>query len=138
MPDLIVIASLAGVPQSVPGALSLFLALAIGHALADFPLQGAFLADAKNRHADLSQYFGKTPPPGVWVHALTAHSLVHAGAVWVVTGSALLGAIELVLHWVIDYAKCEGWTGFNTDQILHYLCKLGYALVIYAGVVGGP
>jgi len=121
-------------PQSVQGVLLMFLALAIGHVLADFPLQGRFLADTKNRHNDISQYFKGTPPSGVWIHTLTAHSLIQAGVVWLITGSAVLGVIELVLHWIIDYVKCEGWTGFNTDQLLHYVCKLVYAMMIYLGV----
>ncbi|MBK1829113.1 DUF3307 domain-containing protein [Verrucomicrobiaceae bacterium R5-34] len=110
------------------------MALAIGHVLADFPLQGPFIADAKNRHADLSKYFGNDTPSGVWIHALTGHALIHAGAVWLITGSAVLGVIELVLHWIIDYLKCERWIGFNADQILHYVCKLIYAMMIYLGV----
>jgi hypothetical protein len=121
-------------PSSVQGVVFIFIALAIGHAVADFPLQGPFLADAKNRHNDISSYFDKEPPPYVWIHALTAHSLIHAGAVWLITGSAVLGVIELVVHWIIDYAKCEGWTGFNSDQILHYVCKIIYAMMIYLGV----
>jgi hypothetical protein len=121
-------------PQSVQGVIFVFLALAIGHAVADFPLQGAFLAKAKNRHSDISNYFGKSAPSGVWLHAMTAHSLIHAGAVWLITGSAVLAVIELVAHWVIDYVKCEGWIGFNTDQLLHYVCKIIYAMLIYLGV----
>lgn len=121
-------------PGTVQGVVFIFLALAIGHAIMDFPLQGKFLSEAKDRHADVSGYFGGDAPAGVWIHALTAHSLIHAGAVWVITGSAILGVIELVLHWLIDYAKCEGWTGFHTDQILHYICKLIYAMMIYLGV----
>ena len=121
-------------PHCLQGALLVFLALAIGHAIADFPLQGLFLSEAKNRHGDLSNYFKNEMPRGVWIHALTAHSLIHAGAVWLITGSVVLALIELVLHWVIDFAKCEGWTGFNTDQLLHYLCKLSYAALIWLGV----
>jgi hypothetical protein len=121
-------------PQGVQGILFVFLALAIGHAVADFPLQGPFLAEAKNRHGDVSSYFVNETPSGVWFHAMTAHSLIHAGAVWWITGSAVLGSIELVLHWIIDYAKCEGWTSFSTDQILHYVCKVTYAMLIYLGV----
>lgn len=126
--------ALAVDPGSVQGVVFIFLALAIGHALADFPLQGAFLAEAKNRHGNVSHYFEKEAPAGLWIHALTAHALVHAGAVWLITGSAVLAVIELFIHWIIDYAKCEGWTGFNTDQILHYVCKLIYAMMIYLGV----
>jgi hypothetical protein len=114
----------------------LLFALLIGHALADYPLQGAFLARAKDRHSDSGALFGEQKAPkGLWIHALTAHSLVHAGAVWLITGSVLLTVVELLLHWLIDFAKCEGWTGFHTDQLLHVLCKIGYVAAIAYAVV---
>lgn len=121
-------------PHCGQGVICVFLALAIGHAVADYPLQGSFLAKAKNRHSDTSNYFGASTPAGVWLHAMTAHSLIHAGAVWLITGSAVLAVIELVAHWTIDYVKCEEWIGFNTDQFLHYVCKIIYAMLIYLGV----
>ena len=120
-----------------PGAAAaLFVALLIGHVLADYPLQGAFLSVAKNRHADASALFGGKPAPrGLWIHALTAHSLVHAGAVWIVTGSLALGMAEWVLHWVIDFAKCEKWTSYTADQFLHVACKLVFAALVGLGIV---
>lgn len=112
-------------------AAAIFFALVIGHVLADYPLQGRFLSMAKNRHADVTSLFGnETPPRGLWIHALTAHSLIHAGVVWLITGSLVLGLVETVLHWVIDYAKCEKWTNLTSDQVLHLLCKTGYAILI--------
>ena len=77
---------------------AMLFALIIGHALADYPLQGKFLAIRKNRHIKPLEY-GADVPSAIWVYCLSAHSLVHAGAVWVVTGSALFGFIEFVLHW---------------------------------------
>lgn len=125
--------------ESGPGfgaAAAVFVALLIGHVLADYPLQGHFLSVAKNRHADAAVLFdGNAPPRGLWVHALTAHSLVHAGAVWLVTGSLAMGMVELVLHWGIDFAKCEKWTNFTTDQLLHLVCKAGFAGVVGFGVI---
>jgi hypothetical protein len=114
-------------------AATLFFVLLIGHVVADYPLQGKFLSLAKNRHANLSELFGSdTPPRGLWLHALTAHSLIHAGTVWLVTGSMVLGLVELVLHWLIDFARCEKWMNFTTDQLLHIACKAVYvALVSY-------
>ena len=109
-------------------------ALAIGHALADYPLQGAFLADAKNRNTDPFPLTEKaTSPLGLWIHALTAHSLIHAGAVWVITGSVTCALVEVVLHWLIDFSKCEGWFGYTTDQLLHISCKVLYAAAITCG-----
>lgn len=130
-----VIQAVGSAPDWAVGGKLLF-ALLIGHALADYPLQGAFLARAKDRHSDSGALFGEQKAPkGLWVHALTAHSLVHAGAVWLITSSVLLAAVELVLHWFIDFAKCERWTGFHLDQVLHVLCKIGYVLAMVYAVV---
>jgi len=112
----------------------MWFALVIGHALADYPLQGEFISVAKNRHADTKYLFGgKNPPPGLWVQILGAHALIHAGTVWLITGSVALAAIEAALHWIIDFAKCESWTTFSLDQVLHVLCKAGYAIAIASG-----
>lgn len=103
--------------------------LIVAHAVCDYPLQGDFLARAKNRHDPINK------PVSFWQWALPMHSAIHAGAVAIITGSILLGAIEFVLHNIIDYAKCEKWTGFNTDQVLHLVCKVGFALIVVTGVV---
>ena len=116
-------------PESL-GPWALLFALIIGHALADYPLQGKFLAIRKNRHIKPLEY-GADVPATIWVYCLSAHSLVHAGAVWVITGSAALGFAEFVLHWTIDFAKCEKWTTFHQDQGLHLLSKLAYVLLLW-------
>jgi hypothetical protein len=64
---------------------------------------------------------------------MAAHCLMHAGAMWVITGSLSLALVEFVLHWIIDVAKCSGKTNFHIDQLMHYTCKLIYALLIYIG-----
>lgn len=133
------ISALIDVADNAPhwafGAEILF-AMLIGHALADYPLQGAFLARAKDRHSDSGALFGdQRAPKGLWIHALTAHSLVHAGVVWLITSSVLLALLELALHWFIDFAKCEGWTGFHIDQMLHVVCKIGYSMALVYAVV---
>lgn len=122
-------------PQSLYGALCLLLALAISHVIADFPLQGPFLSEAKNRHLQISQPVNTKSPKGMWAQAMSAHALIHCGAVWLVTGSVILGLMEFVFHWIIDHAKCENWIGFNTDQFLHYCSKLIYVAMIYYGVI---
>ena len=108
--------------------LAIFFALAVVHALADFPLQGNFIASQKARSSADSQ--------GEWIVALGAHSLIHAGGVWLVTGSLTLGAVELVLHALIDLGKGERKFGFLTDQALHLACKLGYTVLIVTGAAG--
>ena len=119
------------------GAVLVFFALLVAHALGDFAFQGSFLSQAKNKNADLSSFFPKGTPRGLWWNALLAHALIHAGAVWLVTGFVLLGLAELVLHFLIDYAKCEGWISFALDQTLHRVCKLVYVLLLFFNWPGG-
>lgn len=100
----------------------MFFALAVAHALADFPLQGAYLARQKIR----------TTADGTseWIVALSAHALIHAGGVWLISGSKLLGAIEFIAHGRIDLAKGKGKFGLLTDQALHLACKAAYAVAL--------
>jgi hypothetical protein len=103
----------------------LFLLLC-GHALADFALQTDSMAYGKNRHNK-----PKNVPEGqevckVWVYWLSSHSFIHGGMVYLITGSITLGIIETIVHWFIDFAKCENWTNIHTDQALHVLCKVLY------------
>lgn len=107
-------------------ALDLFALMVAGHAIADYPLQGDFLAKAKNRFA---------PIPGVpWYQALGAHAIIHGGFVLAVTGSLTLGIAETVIHFLIDDAKCTGRISYNTDQSLHIACKMAWVLALYAGI----
>ena len=120
-------------------AFLLFCALLIGHAFADFPLQGTFLASAKNRH---------NLPPGIspddpcrhriWIYAMSAHCAVHAGFVWVITGSWVLAMTEFVAHWIIDLLKCEDITNFDADQTLHIVTKAVMIALVWTGVVSVP
>lgn len=91
------------------------------HALADYPLQGDFLAKAKNHTA---------PIPGVpFYQALAAHSAIHAGFVGVITGSVWLALAEFVIHGITDYAKCDRRISYNTDQAIHIGCKIVWAAI---------
>ena len=58
---------------------------------------------------------------------MTAHALVHGGVVYLITGNISLGLIEAVIHWLTDYAKCEGWISMHQDQAVHIGCKVGYS-----------
>lgn len=108
----------------------LLILLVLGHWLADYPLQGDFLAKAKNRG---------TPIPGVpWWQAMTAHCGIHAGIVYVLTSCWPLAAIEFYIHWVTDSKKCRGRIGFNTDQAIHLACKAAWAFIVVAAAGGWP
>lgn len=90
--------------------------LIVGHALADYPLQGDFLARCKSHHTGNAEY--------PWWLCLFMHAAIHGGMVAVVTGSLACGIAETVIHACIDCGKCDGRFGFVTDQILHLLCKV--------------
>jgi Protein of unknown function (DUF3307) len=112
---------------SESGPYALFFAFAIAHSLADYPLQGDYIARVKFR-ANASSVTE-------WICALTAHSLIQAGGVWIVSGSTILAVTELFLHWLIDLGKGEGKFGYATDQSLHLACKLGYVILLVLGIV---
>ncbi len=103
------------------GFVHTFALLVFAHAVADYPLQGEFLARAKNRTA---------PIPGFpfW-QALTAHAVIHGGMVGVITGSIWLGVAEVVAHWITDDLKCRGKIDLNTDQAIHIACKFLWACI---------
>ncbi len=98
------------------------------HAVADFVLQHEAMGRGKNRHDAIHQ--DKPPHFPAWYYWLTSHALIHGGAVYIITGSVVLGMIETLLHWLIDYAKCEGYISFHQDQTLHFFCKIAYCVYL--------
>ena len=101
----------------------------IGHAISDYPLQGEWLAKAKDHvHPLISGEM-------IWPGALASHAGIHAGAIIVATGSWTLAMLEFVAHATIDYAKCGGYLSFNQDQILHVICKILWLLLLVTGIV---
>ena len=97
--------------------------MVFGHALADYPLQGDFLARGKNHTA---------PILGIpWQHPLSAHSVIHGGFVGIITGSIVLAFAETVIHAATDYAKCSGRISYHTDQAIHIGCKVAWAAIAY-------
>lgn len=97
-----------------------FLLMVFAHAIADYPLQGDFLARAKYRDAIAS-----VP----WYQAMGAHCAIHGGFVALITGSWLLAAAEFAAHWVTDDLKCRGRITYNVDQAIHIACKAAWALI---------
>ncbi len=106
----------------------LFFQLLVGHALADFVLQSDAMGRGKNRHNNIPKDADSSFPR--WYYWLSAHALIHGGIVYLLTGSLALGLIETFAHGLIDFAKCEGKIGLNTDQALHIACKIAYVLVV--------
>lgn len=106
-------------------ASALFL-LIFWHCLADYPLQGDFIAAAKNKNTDL----GKT----YWKVVLPAHAMIHAGGVFIITQSLVCAIVELVSHTITDYLKCEDKITFNQDQAIHVAFKVIIAALFYMGL----
>jgi predicted DNA repair protein MutK len=111
----------------------LFSLLACGHAFADFALQSDLIAKGKNRHTPAFNVPTGQTLQTIWPWVLSAHAAIHAGTVMLITGSLVVGLSEFVLHWIIDFAKCENWTGIHTDQTLHLICKLAFAIYLVNG-----
>lgn len=106
--------------------IGVFFALVVGHCLADYPLQGDFLARGKNRF---------NPIPGVpWYQCMAAHCIIHAGVVGLITGSTVCAIAELTFHLVIDSYKCANEISYDSDQLIHILCKLVYVCWIAGGM----
>ena len=103
--------------------IELFLLLVAAHFVADYPMQGEFLALAKNR---------LSPNPFCpWYQALGAHAAIHGGFVGVVTGMWWLGVAEFIAHAAIDDAKCMKRISFNQDQALHIVCKVLWCVIAF-------
>lgn len=100
---------------------TMFFLLLFGHFLADYPLQGDFIAKAKNKFHPV-----KNVP---WFHVMTAHCGIHAGFVMIFTGYFWLGMLEFFTHFVIDYKKCASKISFEEDQFLHIVCKVSILIL---------
>jgi hypothetical protein len=100
----------------------------VGHALADYPLQGPFLATAKHPRGPVKEF--------PWYQAMGAHALIHGGFVFAITGSVWIGLLEVGAHFAIDVMKCVGLIGLNEDQGLHVLCKIGWCFIVFPPVGG--
>lgn len=93
-----------------------FFLLLFAHYLADFPLQGDFLAKAKSKDNAIE---------GVpcWI-PMTAHCGIHGGLVMIITNSVLLGMFEFISHYIIDSVRCSKEISFPIDQYFHVLIKV--------------
>lgn len=99
------------------------------HFAADYSLQGDTMALQKSRFTDNG--LAKAVP---WYYWMLAHACIHGAFVALITGRPLLGAIEVVLHFLTDDAKCRKVFGIHADQILHLGAKAVYlAIVAYTG-----
>lgn len=97
------------------------------HALADFVFQNDAMAINKNRNAK-TELQRHVP----WYYWLLSHSLVHGLGVALITQSAILGVLETICHFTIDFFKCEKVYSIHMDQYLHILCKIIWTVIFYS------
>ena len=114
----------------------LLLTLFFVHFLADFPLQGDYLAKYKDPHR-----MGKSRNDPPWWYCMLAHSAIHGGFVSLIISTIApamwwLGLCEVVAHFWIDTGKCYGYFGYMTDQYLHLVCKVIWMLLVAASFGG--
>ena len=106
--------------------IAVFFWMLAGHALGDFAFQTEWMVQSKNPRRRARATSERRDL--IWIHVLTAHALIHGGAVALATGSVVLGIAETIAHWLIDYGKSNRYYGFHVDQFLHLGCKVIWAL----------
>ena len=111
--------------------------LLFGHCLADAVLQPSSMSNGKRRNTpiDMSKVPPGQKPINLWYMWMTHHAVINGGVVAIITGRYELGILETVLHWIIDFFKCENKYSPNVDQALHLGCKLFYVILITSGVI---
>ena len=121
-----------GIPSG--GNFFLFYMLVGAHCIGDFGLQSDWMATNKNRHVrDRYTNEERTKLQIIWPHLLFAHCMIHGFLVTLVTQNLWAGLAEIAVHAATDFAKCEGWFGFHTDQAIHVAAKLVWVLAISQG-----
>lgn len=88
-------------------------------------MQSEWVAVNKNRHVrDSYSRAEQEQTQVIWPWLLSAHALHHGALVYLITQRPSLGLAEAIVHWCSDFAKCEKWYGFHTDQLVHIGSKL--------------
>jgi hypothetical protein len=106
--------------------LHIFLGLLAAHFIVDYGFQGDTMAREKSRHSTTA--LQKHVP---WYYWMTAHASLHAVCVAAITGSLLIGVLELLAHFAIDYGKCERWYNIHADQAMHLACKAFWVTLLF-------
>lgn len=100
-----------------------FVLLIVMHALTDYALQSEHMARLKSPKEERPDCWGP------WWWTMLAHSLINGLGVWMITGHIILLIAETFMHLLTDTAKCQGWIGTKSDQLLHIFHKALWAAV---------
>ena len=95
--------------------------LVLAHFVCDFVLQSDRMAVEKIPGRDRTLHWG-------WW--LGSHAATHGLAVALLTGIPLLGALETLIHAILDWLKGRYRFTLAWDQSLHVLCKLIWVLIL--------
>jgi len=100
------------------------------HCLGDFALQSESMAKGKNRHNKCTfvpegQKFKKC-----WPYWLLSHAFIQGGLIYIFTGNLIISLTEVLLHFVIDFIKCENITNPHHDQVFHLFCRITYTVLL--------
>ena len=101
-----------------------FFLLVLAHFVADFALQSEVMSKGKNRNRKPDYIPAGQVPTAVWPYWLTAHAGIHGLGVFLVTGSTSLSVLEIVIHWITDFLKCDNKLTVHQDQLIHFSSKL--------------
>ena len=107
----------------------LFWLMALAHFVADYVFQNDVMAVQKGPRTN-------DHPAVPWPYWMAAHCATHALAVSLITGSVLLGVLELIVHFGQDLAKCLGKLALLQDQLLHLAWKAVWVLIACAWAWG--
>ena len=107
------------------GPTTTFALMISGHILGEF----AFQPDAMFAGKDGS---AKTVSRNIpWQYWMLGHSTIHGVLVGHITGSPLLGLLEVASHFLIDhYRTTDKRITFWQDQVLHVMCKVSWMAVL--------
>lgn len=111
------------------GLITLYVLMVMVHFAIDYQFQSNEVAQGKNPNKDEGRMFGVP-----WYYWMTSHASVHGLGVVFITHSMLLGVLETICHFGIDWLKCQKYTGIHIDQCLHVVCKAIWMLCFYYGI----
>ncbi len=104
--------------------------LLVAHAFSDFAFQPSEMGKGKNRHKRPDYIPPGMNPATVWIYYSIGHALINGGMVYLVTGSEFLGIAETMVHWTIDFLKCDGRISPQMDQMVHLSTKIIYCVAL--------
>lgn len=62
-----------------------------------------------------------------WFYWMSAHALIHGGVIILIFPDFwYLGVIEMIVHFIIDFMKCQNKLNPHQDQFLHLLFRIMY------------